>query len=118
MNCPECNAWSLVLETRQRSTGVYRRHECANQHRFSTLDGQWMRRKAADPASALLAILREAKFPLPTPQVRERFARRVKRTPSKDLVPRHLKKLAERGLVVCEKKSPREVYWRFNGKAR
>lgn len=34
MKCPICGAWSEVLETRQ---GV-RRRECANQHRFSTIE--------------------------------------------------------------------------------
>ncbi|MDR6216190.1 transcriptional regulator NrdR family protein [Paracidovorax wautersii] len=35
--CPECGAWSEVLETRRRHTGVIaRRHECANLHRFTT----------------------------------------------------------------------------------
>lgn len=39
MNCPRCDAWSLVLETRKRPTGTYRRYECGNLHRFSTVDG-------------------------------------------------------------------------------
>lgn len=40
MKCPACNAWTELLETRKRATGaVYRRYECANLHRFSTLDG-------------------------------------------------------------------------------
>lgn len=37
MKCPECNAWATVLETRERSDGtIYRRYQCANNHRFST----------------------------------------------------------------------------------
>ena len=40
MNCPKCNAWTEVLETRQRKAGTYRRYECANLHRLSTLDGE------------------------------------------------------------------------------
>ena len=40
MNCPKCNAWTEVLETRQRKAGTYRRYECANLHRFSTIDGE------------------------------------------------------------------------------
>lgn len=39
MKCPICNAWTDVLETRKRSTGTYRRYECGNLHRFSTLNG-------------------------------------------------------------------------------
>lgn len=39
MKCPECNTWTSVLESRQ-STGNTRkrRYECANLHRFSTLE--------------------------------------------------------------------------------
>lgn len=40
MNCPKCNAWTEVLETRKRPAGVYRRYECANLHRFSTVNGE------------------------------------------------------------------------------
>lgn len=40
MKCPECKAWALVLQTRTRKTdgAVTRRYECANLHRFSTLE--------------------------------------------------------------------------------
>ncbi len=39
MKCPECGAWTSVLETRTRSTGVVvRRYVCANEHRFSTIE--------------------------------------------------------------------------------
>lgn len=34
MKCPTCGAWSSVLATR----GTTRRRECANGHRFSTLE--------------------------------------------------------------------------------
>lgn len=34
MKCPECKAWTLVLETRKE----YRRRECANGHRFWTVE--------------------------------------------------------------------------------
>lgn len=39
MKCPECGAWTIVKESRQ-STGNTRkrRYECANIHRFSTLE--------------------------------------------------------------------------------
>jgi transcriptional regulator NrdR family protein len=36
MKCPECNAWTEVLETR----GPWRRRQCANLHRFNTLETQ------------------------------------------------------------------------------
>jgi transcriptional regulator NrdR family protein len=37
IDCPICNVWAEVKETRKRSDGsVYRRYECANLHRFST----------------------------------------------------------------------------------
>jgi len=38
MKCPECNAWTELLETRKRAAGAYRRYECANLHRFTTID--------------------------------------------------------------------------------
>lgn len=39
MKCPACKAWAEVLETRMRADGVKRRrYECANTHRFTTLE--------------------------------------------------------------------------------
>lgn len=39
MKCPVCGTWTLVKETRQRAeNAVYRRYECANEHRFTTLE--------------------------------------------------------------------------------
>lgn len=39
MKCPVCGTWTLVKETRQRTENVkYRRYECANEHRFTTLE--------------------------------------------------------------------------------
>ena len=43
MKCPECNAWTDVLETRKRPAGAYRRYECANLHRFSTIGNEVVR---------------------------------------------------------------------------
>lgn len=34
MKCPRCNAWTFVLETR----GERRKRECANKHRFYTVE--------------------------------------------------------------------------------
>jgi hypothetical protein len=36
--CPVCNSWTALLETRKRDIGIYRRYECANLHRFSTIN--------------------------------------------------------------------------------
>lgn len=37
MKCPQCNAWALVKETRQRNNNITRRrYECGNEHRFTT----------------------------------------------------------------------------------
>lgn len=38
MKCPQCGAWTTVLETRQNKTNatVRRRYECGNLHRFRT----------------------------------------------------------------------------------
>ncbi|MBV5346497.1 MAG: hypothetical protein JZU63_13810, partial [Rhodoferax sp.] len=39
MKCPVCNTWVMVKETRARPNNVaYRRYECANEHRFITLE--------------------------------------------------------------------------------
>jgi len=36
MNCPECGAWSVILETRSSTARYRRRRECANGHKFTT----------------------------------------------------------------------------------
>ena len=36
MNCPICNAWTTVNETRSKKEYVTRRRECANGHKFTT----------------------------------------------------------------------------------
>ena len=38
--CPECGAWTEVLETRKRKTvgEIHRRIECANGHRFTDVE--------------------------------------------------------------------------------
>ena len=38
MRCPECGAWTVVLESRSITTNntIRRRRECGNQHRFVT----------------------------------------------------------------------------------
>ena len=37
MKCPECGAWTDVIETRKSEIyGYKRRRECANGHRFTT----------------------------------------------------------------------------------
>ncbi|CAB4136578.1 hypothetical protein UFOVP312_20 [uncultured Caudovirales phage] len=39
MKCPRCNAWSEVLETRIKEDNTKRRrYECANLHRFTTIE--------------------------------------------------------------------------------
>lgn len=39
MKCPVCNTWVNVKETRSRlHNATYRRYECANEHRFTTLE--------------------------------------------------------------------------------
>jgi len=36
---PQCKAWTRVLETRHKyDNEVYRRYECSNGHRFSTME--------------------------------------------------------------------------------
>jgi len=36
MKCPQCDAWSLILETRSSPIRYRRRRECANGHLFTT----------------------------------------------------------------------------------
>lgn len=40
MNCPRCDAWSNVLDTRARDDGhrTERRRQCANGHVFATVE--------------------------------------------------------------------------------
>ena len=40
IKCPQCGAWSAVLDTRTVASNntVRRRNECANLHRFSTVE--------------------------------------------------------------------------------
>ena len=36
MNCPTCNAWTTVEQTKNAGGFVERRRKCANNHTFST----------------------------------------------------------------------------------
>ena len=36
MNCPICNAWTTVNDTRNKEDFTQRRRECANGHMFTT----------------------------------------------------------------------------------
>ena len=36
MNCPTCNAWTQINDTRNRGDHMVRRRECANGHKFNT----------------------------------------------------------------------------------
>lgn len=38
MKCPTCGAWSLVIDTRTKKEGMRRRRECAEGHRFASLE--------------------------------------------------------------------------------
>ena len=39
MKCPECGAWTVVKDTRSDQNNTRRRRiECANMHRFTTLE--------------------------------------------------------------------------------
>lgn len=39
MNCPRCGAWTEVLETRTKQDNTKRRrYQCANLHRFTTIE--------------------------------------------------------------------------------
>jgi len=36
MNCPVCNVWTSVLDTRNKKSVTVRRRKCANEHIFVT----------------------------------------------------------------------------------
>jgi len=36
MNCPVCNVWTSVLDTRNKKSVTVRRRKCANEHIFIT----------------------------------------------------------------------------------
>jgi len=39
MKCPVCGAWTLIKDTRKTADNQKkRRYECANEHRFNTLE--------------------------------------------------------------------------------
>lgn len=59
-NCPECGAWSDVLETRKRVDYTYRRYGCANNHRFTTRESLWVATSKADTLKRLNAALNSA----------------------------------------------------------
>ena len=57
MNCPECNGWCEVKETRQRANGsTYRRYVCANEHLFSTKE-MVVAGRSKNPARVLSAAV-------------------------------------------------------------
>ena len=51
MNCPLCNAWTDVKESRNRGKYVYRRRCCANNHCFTTEERYVVKRRAAGAES-------------------------------------------------------------------
>ena len=38
MNCPVCNAWTQILDTRKKPEGLVRRRRCGNDHTFLTVE--------------------------------------------------------------------------------
>ena len=63
MKCPECDTWTIVKDTRLRSDGSrLRRYECANEHRFSTVERVEAQRVGRVPSidiKVAAAMLRE-----------------------------------------------------------
>ena len=50
MKCPVCNAWTLVKDSRENDLGHVRRRECANGHRFKTVEALLPGRKPVPKA--------------------------------------------------------------------
>lgn len=60
MNCPTCGAWSEVLDTRATASTdtTRRRRQCANGHRFATVEVYAQMVNAGAVSRALAAIAR------------------------------------------------------------
>ncbi|NBS71009.1 hypothetical protein EBT31_19195 [bacterium] len=63
MKCPQCDAWVVVKETRHdpKTGSIYRRKECGNLHKFTTVE---QLHEGVIPASARNAGRRKLE-PLP-----------------------------------------------------
>lgn len=60
MKCPVCGTWTLVKQTRQRPDNTtHRRYECANLHRFTTLETVVKIITAKKPSAGLRPNLRK-----------------------------------------------------------
>ena len=74
MKCPHCGAWTYVLETRKYGENqTRRRYECANEHRFTTLEGIVDGRCVRVPgrtAGVVQAAPKRKKKSLPSQEVR------------------------------------------------
>ena len=59
MNCPECGAWSVILETRSSPTRYRRRRECANEHKFTTEEVVVSQKQIKTERSDRFSVVRE-----------------------------------------------------------
>jgi transcriptional regulator NrdR family protein len=48
MKCPTCAAWTEINDTRNKGDHMLRRRECANGHRFNTIEQVTASRKKKD----------------------------------------------------------------------
>jgi len=61
MKCPQCKAWTTVLETRSKPNNeTYRRYACANEHKFSTKEASadWENYRKSDLPDKIRNLLR------------------------------------------------------------
>ena len=45
MNCPICNAWTVINDSRSKGDHIQRRRECANGHKFNTQERVFVKPK-------------------------------------------------------------------------
>ena len=59
MNCPECGAWSVILETRSSTARYRRRRECGNGHKFTTEEVVVSQKQIKTERSDRFSVVRE-----------------------------------------------------------
>lgn len=72
MKCPECGAWASVKDTRNKPNNeMYRRYECANEHRFSTKEMvfDWENYRKSTKPDEIRKLLRNIPNGLSTTQI-------------------------------------------------
>ena len=82
MKCPACGAWAVVKETRpnKESNTRRRRYECANEHRFTTIEQITQPKKLSERAYSGGAGIKLALHPNRPPPLSKDAAHKVDTT--------------------------------------